>query len=89
MNSLEKIVKEAAERYNKYRFPEASAKVLSVNEKSINILFEGPFAASCCFYDWIEDYAREVMELSGLKLKVESIEQIDSEKFKVKFKIES
>ncbi len=86
MIEMKKLANEAAERYNRYRFPEATVKVLNTTDNSIEVLFEGPFVNSCCFYDWIDDYKIELMDLSGIKFEILDIEQIDIEKFKVKFK---
>lgn len=49
-------VKEAIDFYNKYRSPEAKAKLLTYDPPYIKILFEGFFTCTCGINDWVEDF---------------------------------
>ncbi|MCS7386695.1 MAG: hypothetical protein NDF55_08200 [archaeon GB-1867-005] len=84
---IERMAREAAERYNKYRAPEAMIKLLSVKDNAIEALISGSFCRSCGLYDWIEDYKYELMDMIGTQIEIVYIEQVNEESFKVKFKI--
>ena len=70
--TIEKVVKE----YNKYRSPEALARVISVDGKSFKIEFIGPFCRSCGLYDYFDDF-KLLLEDVGLKSKIGKIKEID------------
>jgi len=65
----------AIEAYNKYRFPEAFAKLIDIKEDEIVVKFEGTFCNTCGVIDWIEDLVYILME-HGLNAKL--IEYIES-----------
>lgn len=78
-----KVIKE----FNKYRAPEARAKLLSVSGKLLKIEFTGSFCRTCGFYDYFDDFKIFLGEI-GLKSKIAEIKEID-EGAVVKFIIES
>jgi len=82
---LRKIIKNAIEEYNKYRSPEAKARLISINEMDLKIEFTGTFCHTCGFYDYFDDY-KILLEEKGLKTKITEIEEID-EGANVKFEI--
>ncbi len=51
--------KEAIERFNKYRSPEANAKILEIDDKKALVEISGPFCTSCGIFDYFEDIATE------------------------------
>ncbi len=64
-NNWKKIKKEiinAVIKFNKYRAPEAKAKLLGLNKKYFTIKFYGPFCASCSVYDYFEDILYQMPE---------------------------
>lgn len=73
-NEREKVVK-AINKFNKYRAPEAVAKLLSLNKKSFKIQFSGPFCRSCGFYDYFDDMKISLEEV-GLKARIEKIKEL-------------
>jgi len=86
-SEIEKIARETAERYNRYRSPEAIINVLSVENSVIEVVLSGSFCRSCGVYDWIEDYKYELIDLTGRQVDIIEVEQIDDESYKVKFRI--
>jgi len=74
--SLEKILTQTIEEYNKYRTPEVVARLVSVDNSSFNIEFKGHFCYTCGFYDYFDDF-RFLLEDVNLKAKITEIEEID------------
>ncbi|MFQ6076773.1 MAG: hypothetical protein ACE5Z5_11670 [Candidatus Bathyarchaeia archaeon] len=60
-----KSVKRAIDQYNRYRSPEATAKIFKIREGTLTVEFSGPFCETCGVYDWFED----------LKYELEAIDQ--------------
>ena len=58
-----RILKEAVERYNRYRSPEATARLIEVRDEEFMVEFSGSFCKTCGIYDWVEDLAYELNEL--------------------------
>lgn len=73
---ISKVIKKAVEEFNKYRSPEATAKLISVKEKSFGIEFTGTFCKTCGFYDYFDDF-RLILEEKGLKTKTGEVKEID------------
>lgn len=72
---IEKIGK-AIEEFNKYRSPEANARLISRDVKSFIVEFTGPFCTTCGFYDYFDDL-RIILEDSKLKSEIKEIEETD------------
>ena len=70
----EKIVK-AVDEFNKYRAPEARAKLILVSEKSFKIEFAGSFCRTCGYHDYFDDF-RIFLEEIGLKTKITEVKEI-------------
>jgi hypothetical protein len=60
--------------FNKYRSPEATAKLLKFNKKEIVVDFTGIFCRSCGFYDYFDDL-KIFLEEKGIKSKISRIEE--------------
>ena len=75
MSTNEKIVK-AIDEFNKYRAPEAKARLISQDENSFKIEFTGSFCRTCGFYDYFDDY-RILLQEIGMETKIRAIEEID------------
>ena len=56
-------LREAIKRYNRYRSPEATARLLEAGEEGFAVEFSGSFCLSCGVYDWLEDLIYEIREL--------------------------
>jgi hypothetical protein len=54
------LVLRAIEVYNRYRSPEATAKLVGVEKDGFIIQFEGPFCQSCGVNDYSEDFICEL-----------------------------
>jgi len=75
LSTKEKIVK-AIEEFNKYRAPEAKARLITLDEKSFKIEFTGSFCLTCGFCDYFDDY-RVFLQEVGLETAVDEIEETD------------
>lgn len=79
MTTLEDLLNRIIAQYNKYRSPEATARLLSINGNIVEVEFEGSFCHTCGVIDWIEDLSYEAEDL-GLKMRL--IKVIDKEQDK-------
>jgi len=66
---LEKNILKAIEIYNKYRSPEAFARLMGIKEDKIMVKFGGTFCYTCGVRDWIEDLVYILMD-HGLDAKL-------------------
>jgi hypothetical protein len=74
LENLKRKVKEAIRVFNKYRSPEANAKLIKFDNKKIVVDFTGTFCRTCGFYDYFDDL-RIFLEEKGIKSKVSKIEE--------------
>ncbi|MGC8993447.1 MAG: hypothetical protein ACP5H3_01230 [Candidatus Aenigmatarchaeota archaeon] len=76
MEDFEKALRKACRLFNKYRSPEAKAKIVSFNNSSKTFLvsFEGTFCRTCGFYDYFDDFTIFLEDL-GFKSKRKRIEE--------------
>jgi hypothetical protein len=65
------------EEFNKYRAPEAVAKLVSVDSGSFKIEFTGPFCQACGFHDYFDDF-RIFLEEIGPQAEIMQIEETNS-----------
>ena len=70
----ERQVEAAVEEFNKYRSPEAVAKIVEISEDNITIEFSGPFCASCGVEDYFDDLRIELEKNIGGKIEISKIE---------------
>jgi len=83
---LGKLVLRTIEVYNRYRSPEATAKLLELDKDGFTIEFEGSFCQSCGVQDYFEDFIYELESLaSGVEVEIGEIEQASPQSFKVQF----
>jgi len=83
---LSKFVLRTIEVYNRYRSPEATAKLLKLEKDGFTIEFEGSFCQSCGVQDYFEDFIYELGRLSsGVEVEIGEIEQTSSQSFKVQY----
>ncbi|NIP40038.1 MAG: hypothetical protein GTN39_00810 [Candidatus Aenigmarchaeota archaeon] len=71
-----KEIEKSVEEFNKYRSPEAKAKLISVGKESLEIEFTGSFCETCGFYDYFEDF-RLILEERGLGTRTGKIKEIE------------
>jgi len=67
-------VEAAVEEFNRYRSPEAVAKIVEVNENQVTIEFSGPFCVSCGVEDYFDDLRIELEKNIGEKIMITKIE---------------
>jgi hypothetical protein len=52
---IRSIVEKAIDLYNRLRSPEAVAKLMSIEDGIVKIMFKGSFSFTCGIRDWVED----------------------------------
>lgn len=70
--SLKEVIRDTINEYNRYRSPEATARLLKINNNHIIVEFTGSFCLTCGLIDWIEDLAY-ILEDKGLPVKLVDI----------------
>ena len=76
--------------YNRYRSPEAVAKVVSVTADRITISFSGSFCYSCGVMDYLEDFLHEFKILTDkAELKIDKTRQTSPRSFEADYKVKS
>lgn len=80
------LVLRTIEVYNKYRSPEATARLLKLGKDGFIIEFAGSFCQSCGVQDYFEDFSYELESLSGgVKVEIGETEQTSPQSFKVQY----
>ncbi|MDW7989561.1 MAG: N-acetyltransferase [Archaeoglobaceae archaeon] len=51
--------KEAVDKFNKYRSPEAKAEIVEISDENAVVKISGPFCVSCGVFDYFEDLAAD------------------------------
>ena len=88
MLSFKDFVLKAIEEYNKYRSPEAKARLVKISRKEIVLDIEGSFCKTCGVYDYFEDFIYELQKLIDLKIKIASYKEHGPETIRVKYTAE-
>ena len=87
---LEDLVRKAVALYNRYRSPEAIAKVVNVSPENVTIAFSGSFCYSCGVLDYIEDFIHEFKILTDkAELKIGKTRQTNPRSFEADYKIKA
>jgi len=73
---MKKKIEETIQEYNKYRVPEAEAKLISFDKEYFKVEFKGSFCYSCDFYSYFDDLTILLKE-KGLKTKITNIKEIN------------
>jgi hypothetical protein len=85
---LEDLVRKAIVLYNRFRSPEATAKLISVTPENVTVAFSGSFCYSCGVLDYIEDFIHEFKILTDkAELKIGKTRQTSPRSFEVDYKI--
>jgi FAD synthase len=79
------IVEKSINEFNKYRSPEATAKLIYLKKQSMKISFSGHFCFTCGYQDYFDDL-RLILEEFGIKTKIIKIERGENQSL-VHFKI--
>jgi len=80
-------LKKTIEIYNRYRSPEATAKLVDVNSKEIIVEFVGPFCDTCGVVDWLEDLVYEA-EDQGLRLRLVDFRKVEPYRIIARFRLD-
>jgi len=83
---LSELLLKTVEVYNRYRSPEATAKLFRLEEDGFIIEFERSFCQSCGVQDYFEDFIYELKSLnSAVEVEIGEIEQTSPRSFKVQY----
>jgi hypothetical protein len=83
---LNDLVLRVIEVYNRYRSPEATAKLVGIKKDGFIIEFQGPFCHSCGVNDYFEDFIHELEAISGdFNVEVKATEQAGPQSFRVRY----
>ena len=81
---LSELVLKVIEVYNRYRSPEATAKLVGMEKDGFVIEFEGAFCLSCGVRDYFEDFIYELKDLNGnFRVKIKEAEKAGPESYRV------
>ena len=87
---LSALLLKTVEVYNRYRSPEAAAKLLRLQEDGFIIAFQGSFCKSCGVQDYFEDFIYELKSFnSSVEVEIGEIEQTSPRSFKVQYIVKS
>ena len=83
---LNDLILRAIEVYNKYRSPEATAKLVGIKKDGFIIDFKGSFCQSCGVNDYFEDFIHELEDISGaFSVEVKATEPSGPQSFRVRY----
>ena len=85
---LEEFIRKAILLYNRYRSPEAVAKLVSVSPENVILSFSGSFCYSCGVIDYVEDFIHELKMLTDkVELKVGKTRQTTPRSFEADYRV--
>jgi len=85
---LEELIRKAILLYNRYRSPEAVAKLVSVSTENVTLSFSGSFCYSCGVIDYVEDFIHELKLLTDkVELKVGKTRQTSPRGFEADYRV--
>ena len=85
---LEELIRKTIMLYNRYRSPEAVAKVVTVAIDRVTISFSGSFCYSCGVMDYLEDFIHEFKILTDkAELKIDKTRQTSPRSFEADYKV--
>ena len=83
---LNDLVSRAIEVYNRYRSPEATAKLVGMEKDGFILEFKGPFCQSCGVNDYFEDFIHELEDISkSFRVEVKETEPAGPQSFRVRY----
>ena len=83
---LKDLVLRAIEVYNKYRSPEATAKLVELEKDGFIIDFEGSFCMSCGVRDYFEDFICELEDISKeFRVELKETEPTGPQSFRIQY----
>ncbi|MGW8289300.1 MAG: hypothetical protein ACWGNP_03415, partial [Candidatus Bathyarchaeia archaeon] len=83
---LVELVSRAITFYNKYRSPEATAKLVGAEKDSFIIEFRGSFCKSCGITEYFEDFIYDFEDITGsLRAEIKAFEPVVPQSFRVQY----
>ena len=73
---LKRLIDRAVELYNRYRAPEAVARVVAFTGDRLLVEFRGSFCETCGINDWVEDF-KYVLEDVGVEAELVEVVEPD------------
>ncbi len=85
---MEELIRKTILLYNRYRSPEAIAKIVIVTPENVTIAFTGSFCYSCGVLDYLEDFVHEFKMLTGkAELKIGKTREINPRSFEADYRV--
>ena len=85
---LENLIRKTIMVYNRFRSPEAFAKLVSLSPENVTIAFSGSFCYSCGVLDYIENFIYDFKILTDkAELKIGKTRQASPRSFEVEYQI--
>jgi len=88
ISGLNRALQRAIEVFNRYRSPEATAKLVEVSGDEFVIEFEGPFCMNCGVQDHFEDFIVELEDINqAFRAEMVESEPSGSQSFRVRYRL--
>ena len=85
-NDLEQVLRRTVALYNRFKSPEAIAKLVLVTPEMITVSFSGSFCYSCGVLDYLEDFVHEFKLLTDkMELKIGKTRQTNPRVFEADY----
>ena len=85
---IEETIRKTIARYNRFRSPEAIAKLVRVSPESVTIAFSGAFCSSCSVLGYFESFIHDFETLtSKVELKIDKTRQTSPRSLEVDYEI--
>ena len=87
-SELEELIRKTVLLYNRYRSPEAIAKVVSVSPENVTLTFSGSFCYSCGIINYVEGFIHELKMLTDkVELKIGKTRQTSPQTFEADYRV--
>jgi hypothetical protein len=87
-SELEVLVRRAVVLYNRYRSPEAVAKLVRVSPEAVTVAFSGSFCYSCGVLDYVEGFVHVFRMLTDrAELKVDRTRETSPRSFEADYRV--
>ena len=88
LSELEVAVRRAVARYNRFRSPDAIARIVQVSQNNVTISITGAFCASCGVLGYIEGFIAEFKSFTNkAELKIEKTRELTPRRLEVSYKL--
>ncbi len=85
---LEQLIHRTVALYNRYKSPEATAKLILVTPEMVTVSFSGSFCYSCGVIDYLEDFIHELKLLTDkVELKIGKTRQTSPRSFEADYRV--